>query len=243
MIPSFASAFLCLATAYCVQGSPENERKPYIVYMGEVAEHGARLSVMDEHHQLLLRTVGDEDMARESKIYSYGKSINGFAARLLPDEAKRLADLALIQPCLNMTKVPCDSGTLGKNKVKGKIVYCLGDSSQDHTIRMLDGAGTIVAIDEPSDNYLLTLIPATYVVRSKNGDKLDRYINSTRNPHAVIYKTKTVHMAAPFVASFSSRGPQLTNPNILKVKSIFSLCCLFPFTLASNSRLSMASPT
>ncbi|KAL4342220.1 hypothetical protein GQ457_08G018390 [Hibiscus cannabinus] len=492
MIPSFASAFMCLATAYCVQGSPENERKPYIVYMGEVAEHRARLSIMDEHHQLLLRTVGDEDMARESKICSYGKSINGFAARLLPDEAKRLAEedgvasvfentrrkllttrswdflglpptsnnssnaivesniiLGLLDtgiwpgsPSFNdkgygpppakwkgkcdkganftgcnnkvigaryyhldndgsstdeptpvdtdghgthtastaagipvkdssvygiakgtarggvpsariaMYKVcwsdgcsdmdilaafddaiadgvdlislsiggnskeyfndsvaigsfhamrkgiltscaagndgptlatvenvapwiltvgassidrqftstiklgdgtitsgygintfsmknkmypftngahatnltgndygnisACDSGTLGKNKVKGKIVYCLGDSSQDHTIRMLDGAGTIVAIDEPSDNYLLTLIPATYVVRSKNGDKLDRYINSTRNPHAVIYKTKTVHMAAPFVASFSSRGPQLTNPNILK---------------------------
>ncbi|KAK8553934.1 hypothetical protein V6N12_030913 [Hibiscus sabdariffa] len=142
----------------------------------------------------------------------------------------------------------CDSGTLGKNKVKGKIVYCLGDSSQDHTIRMLDGAGTIVAIDEPSDNYLLTLIPATYVVRSKNGDKLDRYINSTRNPHAVIYKTRTVHMAAPFVASFSSRGPQLTNRNILKVKSIFSPLFAVYFPLlslltASNPRLSMASPT
>ncbi|KAE8673042.1 Subtilisin-like protease SBT4.14 [Hibiscus syriacus] len=489
---AFASCFLCLATANCVGGSTENERKPYIVYMGEVPENGARISAMDEHHNLLLKAVGDEDLARESKIYSYRKSINGFAAWLLPDEAKRLSEedgvasvfentkrkllttrswdflgvtessnnihgsvesniivglmdtgiwpespsfndagygpppatwkgkcdkganftgcnnkvigaryyhledfsggpdeptpvdtdghgthtastaagipvkgsslngiakgtarggvpsarIAMYKVCwsegcsdmdvlaafddaiadgvdlislslggdstgyfndsvaigafhamrkgiltscaggnggptletvinvapwiltvaassidrqfistiklgdgtitsgfgintfsmknkmypftdgAHATNVTgdfyygnisaCDSGTLDKDKVKGKIVYCLGVSGQDDSIRMLDGAGTIMAIDELTDHYSLALIPATVVVRSKNGDKLDRYINSTKNPEAVIYKTRTVHMDAPFVASFSSRGPQLTNRNILK---------------------------
>ncbi|KAF5750493.1 hypothetical protein HS088_TW03G00830 [Tripterygium wilfordii] len=37
-----------------------------------------------------------------------------------------------------------------------------------------------------------------------------------RNPQAVIYKTRTVKMTAPFVASFSSRGPQQLSRNILK---------------------------
>ena len=74
----------------------------------------------------------------------------------------------------------CDYGTLSKDKVKGKIVYCLGEAGQDFTIDMLGGAGTIMAIDAPTDYYFLTLTPATTVVRSKNGDKLDRYINTTK---------------------------------------------------------------
>ncbi|XVE96467.1 hypothetical protein REPUB_Repub02eG0224500 [Reevesia pubescens] len=110
----------------------------------------------------------------------------------------------------------CDYGTLSENLVKGKIVYCLGDAGQDSTINMLGGAGTIMATDAPTDNYFLPLTPATTVVRRKNGDKLDRYINSTKKPQAIIYKSRTVPMTAPFVASFSSRGPQLTNRNILK---------------------------
>ena len=38
-----------------------------------------------------------------------------------------------------------------------------------------------------------------------------------RNPQAVIYKSKTIrNVAAPFVASFSSRGPPNVSPTILK---------------------------
>ncbi|KAH8497988.1 hypothetical protein H0E87_017051 [Populus deltoides] len=36
------------------------------------------------------------------------------------------------------------------------------------------------------------------------------------NPYAVISKSKTVNVSAPFVASFSSRGPKLVSPTILK---------------------------
>ena len=32
-----------------------------------------------------------EELARKSKIYSYGRSFNGFAAKLLPHEAQKLA--------------------------------------------------------------------------------------------------------------------------------------------------------
>ncbi|GMI80908.1 hypothetical protein like AT5G03620 [Hibiscus trionum] len=486
--------FLCLGTTL-IRGSTENGRKAYIVYMGEVSHDGDRISAMEEHDNLLLKAIGDEKIARESKIYSYGKSINGFAARLLPDEAKRLSDedgvvsvfentkrkllttrswdflgmpisikrrnaivesdvivgvvdtgiwpgcpsfndsgygpppakwkgkcdkganftgcnnkiigaryyqldssapimddptpvdtdghgthtastvagipvkdsslygiakgtarggvpsarIATYKICwsdgcsdidllaafddavhdgvdlislslggvsreffqdsiaigtfhamrkgiltscaggndgpeistienvapwiitvaassidrqftsiiklgdgtitsgngINTFKMKnkmypftsgaratnlttnetyygnssaCDSGTLSEKLVKGKIVYCLGDSGQDATIDVLRGAGTIMAVDEPSDYYFLTLTPATIVVRSKVGDKLDRYINSTTNPRAVIYRSTTVPMVAPSVASFSSRGPaaQSLSRNILK---------------------------
>ncbi|XP_015161533.1 subtilisin-like protease SBT4.14 [Solanum tuberosum] len=42
------------------------------------------------------------------------------------------------------------------------------------------------------------------------------YYGNSRSPQAVIYKTRTVNMTAPFVPSFSSRGPQSTSLNILK---------------------------
>ncbi|KAK0585049.1 hypothetical protein LWI29_022744 [Acer saccharum] len=109
----------------------------------------------------------------------------------------------------------CDYGTLSKDKVKGKIVYCLGSASQDYFIKLLEGAGTIMVLDEPSDIAFTTLISATSVL-IKQGIKIDRYINSTKNPQAVIYKTKTFNTTAPFLASFSSRGPQTINLNILK---------------------------
>ncbi|OMO68280.1 hypothetical protein COLO4_29782 [Corchorus olitorius] len=110
----------------------------------------------------------------------------------------------------------CDFGTLGEAKVKGRIVYCLGDSGPDSTIKGLKGAGTIMAVDPQLDYYMITLTPGATVARYKDGDKIDRYINSTKMPRAVIYKTITVRMKAPFVASFSSRGPQFVSRSILK---------------------------
>ncbi|KAK8495483.1 hypothetical protein V6N12_000318 [Hibiscus sabdariffa] len=278
--------------------------------MGEVSHHGDRISAMEEHDNMLLKAIGDEKIARESKIYSYWKSINGFAARLLPAEAKRLSGIwpgcpsfndsgygpppakwkgkcdkgANFTGCNNkiigaryyqqgstapimddptpvdtdghgthtastVAGIPgngintftmknkmfpftdgahatnltsnetyfgnssaCDSGTLSEKLVKEKIVYCLGNSGQDATINGLRGAGMIMAIDEPTDYYFPTLIPATTVLRSKVGDKLDR------NPRAVIYRSATVRVVAPSVASFSSRGPspQSLCRNILK---------------------------
>lgn len=45
-----------------------------------------------------------------------------------------------------------------------------------------------------------------------------------RKAQAVIYKSKAFKIAAPFVSSFSSRGPQDLSPNILKVKKSSPLC-------------------
>ncbi|KAJ6742430.1 PROPROTEIN CONVERTASE SUBTILISIN/KEXIN [Salix viminalis] len=109
----------------------------------------------------------------------------------------------------------CDYGTLSSDKVKGKLVYCLGSSGQDYTIKELNGAGVITSLDAPTDIAYTTIIPGT-TVQLKDGYKIDEYINSTKNPRAVIYKTRATTMRAPFVASFSSRGPQLISLNILK---------------------------
>lgn len=38
-----------------------------------------------------------EEVARESKIYSYGKSFNGFVARLLPGEVERISSTYIVE--------------------------------------------------------------------------------------------------------------------------------------------------
>ncbi|PIN16828.1 Cucumisin [Handroanthus impetiginosus] len=108
----------------------------------------------------------------------------------------------------------CDYGTLSRNKVKGKIVSCQGPGG-DTVIEELGGAGTIMVSDQYLDTAFPTNAPGTYVT-VEDGQRIDKYINSTRSALAVIYKTRNVNMTAPAIASFSSRGPQQTSPNILK---------------------------
>ncbi|XP_071700446.1 subtilisin-like protease SBT4.15 [Rutidosis leptorrhynchoides] len=110
----------------------------------------------------------------------------------------------------------CDYGSLVDQMVKGKIVYCLGKNSQDYNLYDKNVAGIIVSRDKDFDTPSSFLIPGT-TVSMEEGRNIDRYINSTRMPVAVIQKSKPVKIDdAPFVASFSSRGPQLITPNVLK---------------------------
>ncbi|KAL1313865.1 hypothetical protein HN51_040633 [Arachis hypogaea] len=113
--------------------------------------------------------------------------------------------------------ISCDYGTLQKDKVQGKIVYCLGGmGNQDLIIKELGGAGTIIGLDNRIDDSYNVVIPATFVEANTDGRDIDLYINSTKDATAVIHKTTSTKIPAPFVASFSSRGPQFINPNILK---------------------------
>ncbi|KAG8374137.1 hypothetical protein BUALT_Bualt11G0099600 [Buddleja alternifolia] len=112
----------------------------------------------------------------------------------------------------------CDYGTLSQTKVKGKIVYCLG-AGGDTVVHSLDGVGVIMSNDEFADTAFPTVVPGTYV-SIYDGQKIDKYINTTRSAQAVIHKTRTVNITAPAIASFSSRGPQQLSHNILKVRRI-----------------------
>ncbi|KAF9676241.1 hypothetical protein SADUNF_Sadunf09G0118100 [Salix dunnii] len=107
----------------------------------------------------------------------------------------------------------CFVETLDTNKVKGKIVLCKGGSDSD--IKEIGGVGMIVTSDDSLDTGVTLVLP-TALVNSERGAKMDKYINPTKNPYAVISKSKTVNVSAPFVASFSSRGPNLVSPTISK---------------------------
>ncbi|KAF6166039.1 hypothetical protein GIB67_012936 [Kingdonia uniflora] len=111
----------------------------------------------------------------------------------------------------------CDYGTLDMNKVKGKIVYCVpGEGGQDTTLKELGGAGTIIQTPDEELDVAFTFIIPTATVNIKVGDMIERYINSTKNPQAIIMKSNAEKTIAPFVASFSSRGPNGISFNILK---------------------------
>ncbi|XP_021278614.1 subtilisin-like protease SBT4.15 [Herrania umbratica] len=68
----------------------DGERKAYIVYMGNALK--SKSLAVEHHHGLLSEVTQDEEVARQSIIHSYGKSFNGFAAYLTPDEAARLRE-------------------------------------------------------------------------------------------------------------------------------------------------------
>ncbi|XP_015901941.3 subtilisin-like protease SBT4.15 [Ziziphus jujuba] len=145
----------------------------------------------------------------------YGKSINTFSPKKAMYPLTDGTHAASANGSIYGNASNCDDGTLAKNKVKGRIVYCEGSYDQESTIEELEGLGTIMTYEGEMDFSYLTLVPATYVAQ-KDGDKVDRYINSTKDAQGVIYRTTRVKAPAPFLASFSSRGPQTIDTNILK---------------------------
>ncbi|XP_048320426.2 cucumisin-like [Ziziphus jujuba] len=69
----------------------QEERKLHIVYMGEPPE--GEFSVASTHHAMLANVLGSASSARESLVYSYGRSINGFAAKLTDKEVEKLSEI------------------------------------------------------------------------------------------------------------------------------------------------------
>ncbi|KFK24826.1 hypothetical protein AALP_AA8G030100 [Arabis alpina] len=149
-----------------------------------------------------------------------GISLNGFSPKkkMYPLTSGLLASNVSAGSYENPSS--CEPGTMGEDKVMGKVVYCEaareeGGTSQDLVVKNLKGAGLIVQLLEPTERASATIIAGSNVVMD-DGTKISDYINSTKNPQAVIFKTKTSKMLAPSIPSFSARGPQRVSPNILK---------------------------
>ncbi|CAI0414176.1 unnamed protein product [Linum tenue] len=112
----------------------------------------------------------------------------------------------------------CLPGSLNSNKIAGKIVLCnsvLGDYTG---VVMANGLGAIVSFPIPFliDIALSYPLPATQV-KTGDGDAILEYIRTTENPIGTILVGETwKDIMAPYVASFSSRGPNRLNPEILK---------------------------
>ncbi|CAN8264155.1 unnamed protein product [Cochlearia groenlandica] len=118
----------------------------------------------------------------------------------------------------------CLTGTLIPEKVKGKIVMCdRGMSSRaqkGEVVKAAGGLGLILANTAENGEELVAdahLLPAT-AVGQKAGDIIRHYVLTDPNPTASILIQGTVVnvQPSPVVAAFSSRGPNMITPNILK---------------------------
>ncbi|XP_057812474.1 subtilisin-like protease SBT4.3 [Salvia miltiorrhiza] len=68
-----------------------DERKLHVVYMGDRPQDDA--SVASTHHTILQSVLGSASSAKDSLVHSYGRSFNGFAAKLSEEEATTIAEM------------------------------------------------------------------------------------------------------------------------------------------------------
>ncbi|KAJ6729835.1 PROPROTEIN CONVERTASE SUBTILISIN/KEXIN [Salix viminalis] len=110
----------------------------------------------------------------------------------------------------------CADGSLDPSKVRGKLVLCeLGGWGADSVVKGIGGKGTILEKAQYLDAAQIFMAPAT-MINVTVSDAVNNYIHSTKSPSAVIYRSQEVKVPAPFIASFSSRGPNPGSERILK---------------------------
>ncbi|KAJ9129040.1 hypothetical protein P3X46_034200 [Hevea brasiliensis] len=112
----------------------------------------------------------------------------------------------------------CDRGGLVGRVEEGQVVKDAGGIGMILANEELDGYGTI------ADAHVL---PASHVSYS-DGVSIKSYINSTSSPTTMLYFEGTIIgvKTAPVVSSFSSRGPSLASPAILKPDIIGPGVCI-----------------
>ncbi|GKV17936.1 hypothetical protein SLEP1_g28386 [Rubroshorea leprosula] len=118
----------------------------------------------------------------------------------------------------------CLPGSLDPAMVRGKVVVCdrgiNARVEKGQVVRDAGGVGMILANTAASGEELVAdshLLPAV-AVGKKVGDKIRNYVQTDRKPTAVLAFGGTVLNVrpSPVVAAFSSRGPNMVTPQILK---------------------------
>ncbi|CAN0908692.1 Subtilisin-like protease 3 [Linum grandiflorum] len=107
----------------------------------------------------------------------------------------------------------------------GKIVLCerggdIGRVDKGKEVKNKGGAAMILINDQPDGYDTLAdphVLPASHV-SFLSGQAIKSYLNSTKYPKATIFFKGTIigNPNSPQVASFSSRGPSIQSPGILK---------------------------
>ncbi|CAH9077530.1 unnamed protein product [Cuscuta epithymum] len=115
--------------------------------------------------------------------------------------------------------------SLNGTDVRGKVVLCdrggdIGRVDKGKIVKAAGGVAMVLVNDKPNAYSLLAdahVLPATHLSYN-DGLKVKAYINSTSSPTATIAFKGTIigEKDAPAVASFSSRGPNIASPGILK---------------------------
>ncbi|KAK9273795.1 hypothetical protein L1049_018605 [Liquidambar formosana] len=191
-----------------------------IITVASAGNDGPNMASVANHAPWLL-TVAASGMDREFRskvVLGNGQTVSGVGVNTFEPKQKLYplvsgADVARSAATKGNARF-CIANSLDPVKVNGKLVHCkLGMWGVDSVVKGNGGVGTIVESQQFLDAAQIFMAPAT-MVNATIGETINDYIHSTGSPSAVIYKSQEVKIPAPFIASFSSRGP---NPGTLLV--------------------------
>ncbi|XP_031388112.1 subtilisin-like protease SBT5.6 isoform X2 [Punica granatum] len=118
----------------------------------------------------------------------------------------------------------CLESSLNRTKARGKVLVCRHSGSSTESklekskvVKEAGGVGMILIDDADQDVAIPFVIPSAIVGR-RTGSKILSYIKHMRKPKSRILPAKTVmgSQPAPRIAAFSSKGPNVITPEILK---------------------------
>ncbi|OWM71944.1 hypothetical protein CDL15_Pgr017827 [Punica granatum] len=164
------------------------------------------------------------------------------------DFPSRLVPLVYAGANGNSSSALCAEGSLRNSNVRGKVVLCergggIARIAKGQEVKDAGGAAMILMNDELNAYSTLVdahVLPATHVSYAA-GLKIKGYINSTSTPTATIAFKGTIigDPSAPAVTSFSSRGPSIESPGILKPDIIgpgVSILAAWPFPIENDTK-------
>ncbi|PKI32726.1 hypothetical protein CRG98_046900 [Punica granatum] len=156
-----------------------------------------------------------------------GIAVNSFPSS--PTNSALVFGEQVSSSCDEASARTCTEGCLDRQKVTGKIVICEGSKGAPEAATY-NASGIILMTMRPDVASPFPL-PAV-ALDDSSFEKLVSYHSSTRNPQGRILKGETVpDPASPVTASFSSRGPSVMTPDIMK-----------PFKLALNRTVTNVGP-
>lgn len=176
-----------------------------------------------------IATIGAGTLDRDFPAFvvlANGQKVTGVSLYSGKGMGKKLVPIVYgkgLQNSNNSSKL-CLSGSLDPKKVRGKIVFCdRGINARVEkglAVKDAGGIGMILANTAASGEELVAdshLLPAV-AVGMKEGDKIREYVVSNRKPMAKLSFGGTVLNVrpSPIVAAFSSRGPNVVVPEVLK---------------------------
>uniref|UniRef100_A0A7N1A8T2 Uncharacterized protein n=1 Tax=Kalanchoe fedtschenkoi TaxID=63787 RepID=A0A7N1A8T2_KALFE len=117
----------------------------------------------------------------------------------------------------------CKSGSLDPSLVSGKIVVCKTELVSEvrrlkaEAVRASGGVGMILSDPQAKEIGFQFVIPST-IIGKEETEELERYISTEKFPVAKVHPTATILNVkpAPDLAAFSSMGPNVVTPEIIK---------------------------
>ncbi|KAK4479024.1 hypothetical protein RD792_014533 [Penstemon davidsonii] len=171
-------------------------------------------------------TVGAGTIDRDFPAFATlgnGKKFTGMSLYSGKGMGKKMVELVYNKGS-NSSSNLCMPGSLDPKIVRGKVVLCdrgvNARVEKGAVVRDAGGVGMILANTEESGEELVAdshLLPAVAVGR-KVGDVIREYLKTEKRATAVLSFGGTVVNVkpSPVVAAFSSRGPNMVTPEILK---------------------------